>query len=145
MIRSPRRHHFDRPAHPIAAPPSLRSAGASHRHVAIYNFGRRIDCRAALSYFGQRIDCRAAFFIFGRRIQSPIAPLISRPAHPIAHRPSPLLYSGWRIQSPIAPFTIPAQFLIVCRAALSLFPFGKRICLLHRSFNLWLAHSTRSN
>jgi hypothetical protein len=105
MIRSPRRHHFDRPAHPIAAPPSLRSAGASHRHVEIYYFGRRIDRRAALSYFGRRIDRRAAFFIFGRRIRSPIVPLISRPAHPAARS-----IFGWRIQR-VAIDPQPALFI----------------------------------
>ena len=81
-IPSLRRNIFFRRAHPIAAPPSILSAGASHCCAAIFSFGGRISLLR-----------RHLFF---------------RPAHPIiapqyfllagaSHRCATIYSFGWRI------------------------------------------------
>jgi hypothetical protein len=111
------------PAHPIVAPPSLRSAGwrISLLRCNIFVWPAHPHCCAAISSAGRRIPIaappyhilagvaappnhilagashrRADLSYFGQCIQSPRHHCLSRLAHPVA-------YFGWHIPSPRQP------------------------------------------
>ncbi len=116
--RSPRCHLFDRPAHPIAAPPSLPSAGASGAFPA-----------DLVSSIGRRIDRRAAISSIGRRIPSPRRHHFDRPAHLIATSQS-IISAGASIAVP--PSNISASASI----AVPLFHIWPAHLIAHRPFNI---------
>ena len=107
-IPSPRRHLFDRPAHPIAAPPSLRSAGTSH-------------CRAAILISASASSHRPINF-WRAHPQSPCPNPLFQPAHPIAVPPSPISAgASHRLFRPAHPIVVPPSLILAgaspCRTA----------------------------
>jgi hypothetical protein len=118
-ISLPRRLLFDQPAHPIAAPPSLQSAGASHCRAVILISASASHCCAAISILAGALsrrpikfladasliaapqsiisagasNCHATILYFSQRIQSLRHNPLFQPAHPIA-APQSIISAG---------------------------------------------------